>query len=139
MRLTIIFVAVTVSSYIAISLSIRFFSYLYDEASNLSHPKIHRFKSDEKIYTTDIVCGESMMLSNPKNTRTFNAAFHNLYIALQRFYNFDNYHLSEFNLGKKQNVTFDGETEEVDALLEVVLIYSRSVLYACIFYDYLKI
>ena len=80
-----------------------------------------------------------MMFSNPKNTRTFNATFHNLYIALQRFYNFDNYHLSEFNLGKKQNVTFDGETEEVDALLEVVLIYSCSVLYACIFYDYLKI
>ena len=79
------------------------------------------------------------MLSNPKNTRTFNAAFHNLYIALQRFYNFDNYHLSEFNLGKKHNVTFDGEIEEVDALLEAVLRVDEKFQYVYDFGDYWEI
>ncbi|WP_345740915.1 IS1096 element passenger TnpR family protein [Succinatimonas hippei] len=59
-----------------------------------------------------------------------------LHIALQHFYNFDNYHLSEFNLGKKQNVTFDGETEEVDALLEAVLRVDEKFQYVYDFGDY---
>ena len=76
---------------------------------------------------------------DPKITRTFkvknNATFHDLHRALQRFYNFDDYHLYEFLLGKDQDVMLDCESEEVDALLEVVLRVGEKFLYIYDFGD----